>query len=165
MYTIERFGFKDRPEELMEIWGEMAIKEYRDNVYIKDGVAEYLEFLYNKGICMGVATASNEELFIPCLKHNNILQYFHSFTTVNEAGKSKESAEVYLMAAKKMGLTSEECAVFEDLPLGLNSANRAGFYTVAIPDNFSKESHERLNLEVKCICDDFKGENIRKLFD
>ena len=165
VYTINRFGFEDKPEELMKIWGEMAIREYKNNVYIKEGVAEYLDYLYTKGISMGIATASNEDLFIPCLEHNNIFKYFQTFTTVSEVGKSKESADVYIATARKLGIYPDECVVFEDLPQGLISASNAGFYTVAIPDDFSKNGLKRFELDVDCICDSFIGENIRKIFD
>lgn len=165
VYTIDRFGFEDKPEELMKIWGEMAIREYKNNVYIKEGVAEYLDYLYTKGIPMGIATASNEDLFIPCLEHNNIFKYFQTFTTVSEVGISKESADVYIATARKLGIYPDECVVFEDLPQGLISASNAGFYTVAIPDDFSKNGLKRFELDVDCICHSFIGENIRKIFD
>ena len=163
LYTIERFGFEDTPEDLMKIWGKMAVKEYKDNVFLKDGVEEYLNYLYSKGIKMGVATASNEELFIPCLENNNIKQYFDSFTTVTEVGKSKEDPDVYIRAAQKMGLMPEECAVFEDLPQGLKSAKAAGFYTIAIPDEFAKDSLERFGEETDFICRDFNENIIREI--
>lgn len=139
-YTIKRFGFDDEPEELMKIWGHMAQEEYDNNVKIKPHVKEYLDFLKKEGVMMAVATASYEALFMPCLKNNGIYEYFHSFTTIAEVNKAKNSPDVYIRAAHKMGLKPEECLVFEDLPEGIMAAKRGGFRTVAVPDSFAGES-------------------------
>lgn len=155
IYTINRFGFDDTPEDLMRIWDGMAMKEYKENVMIKPHVIEYLEFLKNNGIKMGVATASYKELFMPCLIRNGIDSYFESYTTIAETKKPKDSPDVYLLAAKKLGMKPEECAVFEDLPQGINSAKKAGFITMAVPDSFTCKSLDELRKNADYVVTDY----------
>lgn len=154
-YTIERFGFKDKPEQLMEIWDSMAREKYAKDVKIKPFVKEYLDYLKKKGMKIGVATASYEELFMPCLINNGIASYFEYFTTVAQTGKGKDTPEIYLLAAKKMGLNPSECVVFEDLPKAIACAKSAGFITVAVPDNFSTKNYEEMKNVADYIIDSY----------
>ena len=49
-YTIRRFGFPETPEELIQEWHQMAVDAYTYEVELKDGAAEYLRYLKEKGI-------------------------------------------------------------------------------------------------------------------
>ena len=51
-YTIRRFGFPETPEELIQEWHQMAVDAYTYEVELKDGAAEYLRYLKEKGIRM-----------------------------------------------------------------------------------------------------------------
>ena len=46
----------------------------------------------------------------------------------------KPAPDIYLEAAKQLGLSPEECAAFEDSPNGLKSAYAAGCKAIMIPD-------------------------------
>ena len=63
-YTIRRFGFPETPEELIQEWHQMAVDAYTYEVELKDGAAEYLRYLKEKGIRMAVATSSSPELYL-----------------------------------------------------------------------------------------------------
>ena len=47
-YTIERFNLKEKKENLIKEWNEMAIYEYSNNIRLKPNVKEYLEKLKEK---------------------------------------------------------------------------------------------------------------------
>ena len=49
-YTIRRFGFPETPEGLIQEWHQMAVDAYTYEVELKDGAAEYLRYLKEKGI-------------------------------------------------------------------------------------------------------------------
>ncbi len=155
-YTIERFGFEESVEQIMDIWTKMSEKEYRENVMIKPYVREYLDYLKRNNVKMAVATASFEGLFMPCLERNGIAKYFDAIVTVGQTGKGKDCPDVYILAAKKLGLKPCECVVFEDLPTGIITAKSAGFMTAFVPDDFTKvlrKTHER---EADYIVDSYK---------
>lgn len=133
-YTIERFGFDDTPEELMEEWTNQAIVKYEEEVKLKEGVKRYLEKLKAKGVKMVVATASFREMFMPALKNNGIYELFDDFVTVDDVGKSKSFPDIYLRAAKLLGARPEDTVVFEDVFEGINTASNAGFFTVGVKE-------------------------------
>lgn len=144
-YFKETFSLADTCEELMQIWNDMAYLEYVNNIKLKKGVREYLAKLSQGGVKLGVATASDLILVEAVLSQHSINSLFHTVVTVNDVGKGKENPEIYLLAAKKMGVCPEECVVFEDSLHAVMGAKRAGMKVFGVFDTFS--AHERKDIE------------------
>lgn len=136
-YTIERFNFSDTPEELMEIWLKMAHDAYANDVKLKPCAKEYLEYLRSKGIKLGIASALSPALMKPVLVNNGIDGYFEKIVSVSEVERGKGSPDIYLEVAKRLEIQPYECAVFEDIYVGIASAKQAGFLTVAVHEEAS----------------------------
>jgi len=47
---------------------------------------------------------------------------------------TNKSPDIYLLAAKRIGVPPKHCLVFEDSPYGIKSASAAGMYSIAVPD-------------------------------
>ncbi|MCR5786269.1 MAG: HAD family phosphatase [Acholeplasmatales bacterium] len=133
-YTIERFKLNEKAEDIIKEWHDLAVYEYTYNVNLKPYVSDYLKKLKTEGVKLAIATANDEEFYIPCLKRNNILQYFDHICDVNAFKGSKNSPEIYLRVAKTLNMSPSDMAVFEDIPQALKSAHDGGFYTVAVDD-------------------------------
>lgn len=131
-YTIERFGLKESESELIEEWNGMAEQAYRTRIELRNGARSYLESLAKRGVRLAAATSSNARLYEPALKRNGVYELFETIVTVDDVGRGKDCADVYLLAAKKIDTLPSECAVFEDIYTGIRSARAAGFYTVGI---------------------------------
>lgn len=144
-YTIERFSLNETRDSVVKEWFDMAIDAYSNKVKIKNGVKEFLEYLKNNNIKMSIATASDLQLVIPVLKSNNIDEYFDNITTVSEVKKGKGFPDVYDLAAKRMGIKSTKCIVFEDIIKGIEGAKAGGYFTVCVHDDNSHETIEELN--------------------
>lgn len=132
-YTIKRFGLYETPEALMDEWTDMAREFYEHDVALKPFAAEFLRKLKGEGIKLAVATSSSRELYMPALVRCGIYELFDVIADTSEH-RSKEFPDIYLHAAKQMGLAPDSCAVIEDLPAALACAFDAGFKTIAIPD-------------------------------
>ena len=91
---------------------------------------------------MAIATDLDEELALPALRNNGIEGYFSVFSITKAVGKDKRSPDVYLNAARALGLRPEECLVFEDILKGIRTASAAGFCTAAIYDSSSDKDWE-----------------------
>ncbi len=144
VYTIERFGLDERPEDIIEEWFSMARFEYEHNIKMKDGAADYLRRLKSRGIKLGLATASSPQLYIPVLKNNGVYDLFDAFASTEEVSRSKLHADVYLYTAGKLGTAVRDCAVFEDVIEGIKSASQAGFFTCACLDDYYSCDHEQM---------------------
>lgn len=136
---IRKLGVELTTEEIIAECNELAVKEYRYNIFVKEGAREYLEYLKLNGIRIALATASPKILYEPVLRNNCIYNYFDVFCTTEEAGKSKDYPDIYLLAASEMDVSPEDCIVFEDVLKGIVSAKNAGMYTVGVFDKYSDE--------------------------
>lgn len=155
-YTIATYNLPEQPENLVKEWLTMVGEEYAERVELKPHAKELLETLYSRGIKLGVATSSAREIFLPCLKRHGIAQLFTTFTETTEAAHSKDFPDVYLLAAKRLGIELKNCAVFEDILVGIKSAKSGGFFTVAIADSFSQADEDALKAEADLFVHSFK---------
>lgn len=137
--AMQELGVNSTTEEIIKECNELAINEYRYNIFLKDYAAEYLTYLKGQGIKLALATASPKELYEPVLRHNHAYGYFDVFCTTDEAGRSKDYPDVYLHAASKLGVSPNECVVFEDVLKGIVSAKNAGMIAVGVYDRYSAE--------------------------
>lgn len=115
---------------------KLALKEYRYNIFLKQGAREYLEIIKRSGKKLALATASPEFLYEPVLRNNCIYGMFDTFVTVDEVGADKNFPDIYLKAAERLGVFPERCVVFEDVMKGLVSAKNAGMYAVCVFDKY-----------------------------
>ena len=136
---MHRLGVKESTDQLIREFNELAVQEYRHNIFLKDNAAEYLEYLKAGGIRTALATASPRILYEPVLRHNGIYRNFDAFCTTDEAGKSKDFPDIYLLAASKLGVPPSECAVFEDVLNGIISAKNAGMTAIGVYDRYSSD--------------------------
>jgi HAD superfamily hydrolase (TIGR01509 family) len=136
---MQSLGVKETASELISEFNELAVSEYRNSIFLKEYVKEYLDKLKNDGVKMAVATASPKALYEPVLRHNGIYSYFNTFCCTEEIGKSKDYPDIYLLAASRLNVMPEQCMVFEDILKGVASAKNAGMYVVGVYDKYSAD--------------------------
>lgn len=146
-YTIRRYGFSETQEELAAEWMRMVEDEYAHRIALKPFVREYLAFLAERGVRLGVATASPPELYGPVLKNNGIYGCFHTFASVGEVSRGKEFPDVFLLAAERLGADPEGCVVFEDSLWGIRGAKAAGMTAVGVYEEHSSAQEGTIRRE------------------
>lgn len=144
-------GIETSVQEFTEEINRLAVHEYSNNIFLKDGAADYLAYLKKNNIKIALATASPAELYIPVLKNNRIFDYFDAFTTTDEVGLSKDHPDIYLKTAEKLAIPPCECIVFEDVLKGVVSAKKAGMMAVGVYDEYSADYTD----EIKKTADKF----------
>lgn len=140
VYTKEHFGFPESPEEIAALWREMCREEYEKHLLIKPGAREYLAGLKARGIKLAVVTTLPKALFGPALTRNGVFDLFDAYATTDEGGQTKEEGRIYTLAARRLGVANEDCAVFEDIPEGLTGAKKAGMTAVLVYDRHNEKS-------------------------
>ena len=141
-YFKTNFNISETVEEIKREWLDFAHVEYTSNVKLKPGVVEFLSFLKNLDIKIGLATSNTKLLVEVVLQANDIYHYFDSITLTDEVSRGKNFPDVYLLAAEKLGVKPEECIVFEDILPAVKGAKAAGMKVVGVYDDFSKEQRE-----------------------
>ncbi len=141
---IREFGLPGTPESVAaEINGVME-QHYRTDILLKPGVREYLDALHRRGVTMCVASATAEPLIRACLVRLGVAEDFSFLLSCESVGAGKNSPDVFLEAARRMGASPSETAVFEDALYAAQTARDAGFYTVGIYDANSEHHWKRL---------------------
>lgn len=101
---------------------------------IKKGLFELLEFLREHSFKTAVATATDRERAAIYLDKIGALPYFDCMICGDMVKNGKPEPDIYITAARELGLPTEECAALEDSPNGIKSAYAAGCKAVMIPD-------------------------------
>ena len=141
---IREFGLTGTPESVAAEMNGVMDRHYRTDIPLKPGVREYLDALHKKGVTMCVASATAEPLIRSCLTRLGVADQFSFLLSCEAVGVGKNSPDVFLEAARRMGSLPAETAVFEDALYAAETAKRAGFYTVGIYDENSDHHWARL---------------------
>lgn len=144
LYTIERFGLRENPENIIREWKNMAQQTYHTQVCVKPYGKELLERLKQQGIRLGIATAAYRSLFEECLRRNGVYDLFDAITETGEVTRGKGFPDIYLRAAEKLGCRPKECLVLEDIHPGILAAKKAGFLTMGVYEEKSNHSWKEI---------------------
>jgi HAD superfamily hydrolase (TIGR01509 family) len=143
-YFKDRFNLPETVEEIKEEWREMADDLYENKIPLKSGVKELLQIIRNNNLKIGIATSNSRGLVETMIKKHEIGKYFDGIRTSCEVPRSKPFPDVYLQAAKDLGVDPKECLVFEDTIAGATAATAAGMRVIAVYDEISAESRAHL---------------------
>jgi len=144
VYFKERFSLTDSIEEILYDWHNMAFNHYSNNVKLKLGVKDFLNYLKANKIKISLATSNSVPLLEACLKNNGIYDYFDSITTTDEVSRGKNCPDVYLLAANKLGVNPRDCLVFEDILPAIQGAKAANMKVIAVKDDECLDSKKEL---------------------
>lgn len=140
----EKYGVAESTEVLIEYINDSIKNFYLSYVKPKQGVVEYLDYLYNKGVKMCIASATAENELKIAVKSCGLEKYFSGLFSCSQFGFGKERPDVFLMALEHLGTDIRETWVFEDSLLALETSKKAGFKTVGIFDENNPYTEEQL---------------------
>lgn len=137
-YFKERFRLPDDLETIKADWNRMAWDKYAHEVPLKEGVVELLEYCAGHGIKTGIATSNSRELVENVIRAHDLNSYFDCIITGCEVAKGKPSPDIYLAVAQKLGVSPQNCLVFEDIIPGIQAGKAAGMRVCAVYDRYSE---------------------------
>ncbi len=106
--------------------------EKMDASEILPDVPKILKFLKTKKIAIALGSASKNAHFI--LEKVNLISFFDVIVDGNHVTKAKPDPQVFLIAARQLGLEAKKCVVFEDAVAGIEAANAAEMISIGIGD-------------------------------
>ncbi len=104
-----------------------------DEREILPGVVKVLEYLKNNNQAIALGSASKNAR--PILEKTNIMHFFDAIVDGNDVSNAKPDPEVFLQAARKLGIINENAIVFEDSVAGIQAANSAKMTSIGIGDS------------------------------
>jgi 16S rRNA pseudouridine516 synthase len=133
-YFKQTFDLPDSIEEIKAEWNRMARDKYAHQVKMKPGASDFLKKLQSEHIRTAIASSNSRELIMCCLENNKIAQAFDCIMTSCDVEHGKPFPDIYLSTAKQLGVSPQECLVFEDVPMGILAGKRAGMKVCAVED-------------------------------
>ncbi len=106
--------------------------ENMDASEILPDVTKALKYLKSKEVPIALGSASKNAK--PILEKVGLLPYFDAIVDGNSVTKAKPDPEVFLIAARKLGVRAKDCVVFEDAVAGIEAANNAEMTSIGIGD-------------------------------
>jgi len=116
------------------------------NLELKAGTQEILEFFKTAGVSMAVASSAPVAVIEKNLTRSNLRGYFKVLVGGDMVINGKPAPDIFLLAAEKLNLASNDCYIFEDSFNGIRSAAAAGGAAIMIPDTVQPTE------EIKKIC-------------
>jgi beta-phosphoglucomutase family hydrolase len=87
---------------------------------------------YRGRIPMGVATGGSRSAIPRVLDHLGILDWFEAIVTNEDVKRQKPAPDIFLEAARRLGVAATNCLAFEDTDLGMEAIRGAGMVAVDV---------------------------------
>lgn len=112
-------------EEKEQIYRKLCLQS--NAFHLANGLEIFLDYLHQNHIPMNIATASGLNNVKFFFEHLHLDRWFHCDSVAYNNGKiaGKPAPDLYLEAAKSIGVDIRDCVVFEDSQSGIESAKRA----------------------------------------
>ncbi|MBI4778612.1 HAD family phosphatase [Candidatus Desantisbacteria bacterium] len=135
----EHLGLTESAEELLiereDVYGELLNEA---ELVPMPGLLELLLLTCTMAIPMAIASSSSECWIRIVIDKLGIADRFKAIVSGNNVENGKPCPDVYLLAAKKLGILPQYCLALEDTPTGMEAAKRAGMICVAVPNQYSE---------------------------
>jgi HAD superfamily hydrolase (TIGR01509 family) len=132
-YLHDELGVPDPPEEVSREVARRMAERYAERLPLIDGAVEAVKWLAARWP-LGLASSANRELIDRALELSGLAPYFRVTVSSEEVERGKPAPDVYLEAARRLGVEPTRCAAVEDSASGIRSAHAAGMLVVAIPN-------------------------------
>lgn len=117
------------------------LAEKKNKIYVKSlsrlsradvlpGAVNFIDCIKSRGIRTAVGSASKNTPLI--LKKTELSDKFDAVSCGLDTTRSKPDPEVFLIAAEKLGIPPEHCAVIEDSDAGIKAAKAGGMHAIAV---------------------------------
>jgi HAD superfamily hydrolase (TIGR01509 family) len=142
-YMHEAIGLPEPPDEINREVVERLAAIYREHLPAIPGAKEAVERLAARWP-LGLASSSNRELIDLALELLGVKHLFAATVSSEEVARGKPAPDVYLEAARRLGVEPTHAAAVEDSNNGILAAKAAGMRVLAIPNRHFPPDPEAL---------------------
>jgi HAD superfamily hydrolase (TIGR01509 family) len=132
-YLHDELGVPGSPGRISADVVRLMEARYREDLPLIPGAREAVERLAARWP-LGLASSSNRPLIDAALRLAGLDRFFAATVSSEEVERGKPAPDVYLEAARRLGVDGSACAAVEDSHSGIRSASAAGTAVIAIPN-------------------------------
>jgi HAD superfamily hydrolase (TIGR01509 family) len=132
-FLHEDAGVPDEPDAINRDVVALMLEAYRRELPLLPGAVETVRRVAAE-LPLALASSSNRAIFEEVLRLAGLEDCFAATVSSEEVARGKPAPDVYLEAARRLGVAPERCAAVEDSHAGIRSAKEAGMRVIAIPN-------------------------------
>ena len=132
-YMSESLGVPGTPEEISAAVVERMLARYGDAPPLIDGAVEAVRSVGAQWP-VAIASSANPELIEVVLRVAALDSFIQVAVSSQEVARGKPAPDVYLEAARRLGVEASSCVAVEDSHNGIRSAKAAGMRVIAVPN-------------------------------
>ena len=144
-YMAEALRVPGTPEEINAAIVERMLARYGEAPPLLPGAVEAVQRI-GAWVPLAIASSSNRELIDAVLRVSGLASDFGVTVSSEEVPRGKPAPDVYLEAARRLGVDPARCGAVEDSHNGIRSAKAAGMRVVAVPNPHYPPDDEALGL-------------------
>ena len=157
---VESLDLPITPQDYLDSRKDVLLERFKDTQALPGAKALTTHF-FQRGIPQALATSSSSPMFEA--KYEKHKKWFSQFKQIvrgddPELKEGKPAPDIFLLAAKRVGVEPAQCLVFEDAPSGTEAALSAGMSVVVVPDPNMDHSHYKNASQIISSLKDFDPE-------
>ena len=118
------------PAELLAGYNDVVKEVLRSDLTARPGVRALIAEAQRRGLPIAVASSSLREWVDLKLSVIGLIDAFPVALGGDDIENGKPAPDIYIKAARLIGLEATECIAIEDSPIGLAAASASGAYTI-----------------------------------
>jgi HAD superfamily hydrolase (TIGR01509 family) len=132
-YMHDVIGLAEPPEAIdAEVVRRMQAR-YAEHLPLVDGAVDAVRRLAGS-FRLGLASSSNRQIIEVVLERADLARFFEATVSSEEVARGKPAPDVFVEAARRLGVSAERCAAVEDSANGIRAARAARMRVVAVPN-------------------------------
>jgi HAD superfamily hydrolase (TIGR01509 family) len=144
-YLHDVVGLAETPAELNAEVVRRMLAHYDEELPLLPGAVDAVRRL-GESFRLAVASSSNRELIDGVLEAASLADRFEATVSSEEVPRGKPAPDVFVEAARRLGVDPMRCAAIEDSANGIRAAHAAGMRVVAVPNRRYPPAAEALEL-------------------
>jgi beta-phosphoglucomutase len=117
----------------------MYQKLYAPHKAVVAGLIAFLESAKAAGIPCAVGTAAPQMNIDFILEPMGLAKYFQAVVNPSDTIRGKPHPDIFVEAARRLGVAPTDCVVFEDAPMGLQAAHHGAMRSIALSTHLSAQ--------------------------
>jgi HAD superfamily hydrolase (TIGR01509 family) len=148
--VAEKYGLDVNIEQVKARTYEIYSTIVKNHLHPLPGAKEFVSECRKKGLKLALATSADKvKMEVNLVEIGLAPETFQSIVTGEDVVNKKPFPDIYIKAARSLGLYPDECLVVEDAVSGIRSAKSAGCRSLAITGSFDAAALK----EADWICD------------
>jgi HAD superfamily hydrolase (TIGR01509 family) len=144
-FLADEAGVAESPQQINADVVDLMLEAYRRDLPLVPGAVDVVGRLAAR-FPLALASSSNRAIFEEALRLAGLAEAFQATVSSEEVAEGKPAPDVYLEAARRLGVAPARCAAVEDSHSGIRSAHAAGMRVIAIPNTSYPPGEEALAL-------------------